>query len=128
MRNSESTIGSRFMQLKVKMESQFTGNTKGGFLQELENLFSKLDRMIEAIKSEPEENRSWVSKTVESKSSYNKFKDVVGKAGASAVRFGKAVFDTETSAVETGVNAVKEVAEFVEDGVKKVKNFFSSFF
>ena len=107
------------------MESQFTGNTKREFHHKLENLFSKLDRMIEAIKSEPEENRLWVPNIVESKSSYNKFEDAVGEAGASAVRFGKAVFDAGTSAVETGVKAVKEVADIVEDGVKKI---FSRFF
>ena len=106
------------------MESQFTGNTKQEFHHKLENLFSKLDGMIEAIKSEPEEDRSWIPKAVESRSSWQKFQDALCEAGGSVARFGKAVVDVGSSVVE----GAKNVAEFFGDKAKGFGSVVAKFF
>ena len=64
VKSSESAIESRHKLVKIKMESQFTENTKEEFHHKLENLLSKLDKMVEAIKSESEEDRSWIPQAV----------------------------------------------------------------
>ena len=108
------------------MKSQFTENTKEDFHHKLENLLSKLDKMVEAIKSESEEDRSWIPQAVESRSSWGKLQDAVNEAGESVVRFGKAVVDAGSSVIEAGVDGVKKIGGFIGDGVKGIGSAFSS--